>query len=260
MIDPMTHISFPVFEKGSVWMVGAGPGDVKLTTLYAFYALQNADIIIHDALVSPEILSLAQPNAVIEKMGKRGGKCSPKQHEITARLIELAQQDLRVLRLKGGDPFVFGRGAEEARPLLDKNIPVRIIPGITAGIAGSAYGGVPVSDGASNQVISFVTGHDQSGQVPAVDWAALAKSSPVIVFYMPMKQVDKIRDELLKAGRKPSEGVCFISNATLPEQIELETTLEHCLGDLEKSKIKSPAILIIGPTVQLRHHLRECFF
>ncbi len=240
-------------------MVGAGPGDPKLLTLYAYAALKQADVIVHDALVSDEILYLAHDGARLESMGKRGGRASPLQGEITTRLIELAQEGHRVLRLKGGDPFVFGRGAEEALPILDQNIPVRIAPGVTAGVAGSAYAGVPVSDGKSNQVISFVTGHDKTGEVPAVDWQALAQSSPVIVFYMPMKHIEKIKTELIKGGRKESELVCVVSRATTPAQKLCETTLGKCLEDLEKSNIKSPAIMIVGPTVAFRQQLIDCF-
>ncbi|WP_165602697.1 uroporphyrinogen-III C-methyltransferase [Candidatus Terasakiella magnetica] len=258
-MDFLSHISFPKFEKASVWMVGAGPGDPKLLTLYAYHALQHADVIVHDALVDSAILSLAAKTATLEPMGKRGGKASAKQGDITQRLIELAQQGLKVLRLKGGDPFVFGRGAEEALPILDKNINVRIVPGISAGIAGSAYAGVPVSDGQSNQVISFVTGHDTSGDVPAVNWQALAQSSPVIVFYMPMKHIAKIQSELLKAGRVPSEPVCAVSRATTPHQLVCETTLANCVEDLNKANIKAPALLIIGPTVEFRQQLAGCF-
>ncbi|NVK19605.1 MAG: uroporphyrinogen-III C-methyltransferase [Methylocystaceae bacterium] len=253
------NISFPEFQSGSVWMVGAGPGDAKLLTLYAYHALQQADVIVHDALVSDDILKLAPPDCVLETMGKRGGVKSPKQQDITDRLIELANEKKKVLRLKGGDPFVFGRGAEEALPILKENIPVRIIPGITAGIAGSAYAGVPVTDGACNQVISFVTGHDQSGKVPGVNWQALAQSSPVIVFYMPMKHIDIIQTELLKAGRDPKEKVCVVSNATTDQQKHIICDLENCFIEIEKSDMKSPAIMIIGPTVDLAHQLAECF-
>ncbi|WP_417831251.1 uroporphyrinogen-III C-methyltransferase [Terasakiella sp.] len=258
-MENLTQISFPEFQTGSVWLVGAGPGDVRLLTLYAYHALQQADVIVHDALVAPEILALAPSDTILEGMGKRGGKASPKQHEITQRLIELAGQGKRVLRLKGGDPFVFGRGAEEALPILKENIPVRIVPGISAGIAGSAYAGIPVSDGQSNQVISFVTGHDTSGQVPAVNWKALADSSPVIVFYMPIKHIDKIQRELLNAGRKPDELISVISNATTSAQQVLETTLENCALDLENSNVRSPAIMVVGPTVGFRAQLMNCF-
>lgn len=258
-MDFSINIPFPDFEPGSIWLAGAGPGDAKLLTLYALYGLQKADVIVHDALVSSDILAMAHAGAELISMGKRGGQASPKQGEITQELITLAKSGKSVLRLKGGDPFVFGRGAEEALPLLQEKITVRIIPGITAGIAGSAYGGVPVSDGQTNQVISFVTGHDKTGNVPAVNWSALAQSSPVIVFYMPMKHVAKIQHELLVAGRGVDEPVCFVMHATTPEQQELQSTLGNCLIDLEKSNIKSPAILIVGPTVQLRAALKGCF-
>jgi len=258
-MEKISTLSLPSFEKGSVWLVGAGPGDPGLLTLHAYHALQHADIIVHDALVSPEILALANDNARLEPMGKRGGKSSPLQSDITTRLIELVAEGHKVLRLKGGDPFVFGRGAEEALPILDAGFQVRIVPGVTAGVAGSAYAGVPISDGKSNQVISFVTGHDKTGEVPAVNWQALAKSSPVIVFYMPMKHLAKIQDELQKAGRDQNELVCIVSKATTPDQQVCETTLANCVKDAKNSDIKSPALLMIGPTVAFRQSLMGCF-
>jgi len=258
-MENISKLSFPHFEKGSVWLVGAGPGDPGLLTLNAYHALQHADVIVHDALVAPEILALAGDQAQLEPMGKRGGKASPLQSDITARLIELVEQGHKVLRLKGGDPFVFGRGAEEALPILEAGYTVRIVPGVTAGVAGSAYAGVPVSDGKSNQVISFVTGHDKTGEVPAVNWQALAQSSPVIVFYMPMKHLNKIQEELRKGGRSDDELVCIVSKATTPDQQVCETTLVNCVTDAEKSNIKSPALLIVGPTVTFRQSLIGCF-
>lgn len=154
---------WPVIEPGWVWLCGAGPGDPGLMTLHAINALRQADVIVYDALVASEILEWARTGAEKIYAGKRGGKPSAKQADISLRLIELAREGKRVLRLKGGDPFVFGRGGEEAQTLIQHGIPVRIVPGISAGIGGLAYAGIPVTHRDVNQAVTFVTGHDQTG-------------------------------------------------------------------------------------------------
>src|SRR5512145_3349669 len=183
----------PEFAPGSVWLVGAGPGDPGLLTLLALHALQHADHVVHDALVDARIVALARPGAVVESMGKRGGQASPRQSDITARLLELARAGRRVLRLKGGDPFVFGRGAEEALALADAGIPFRVVPGVTAGVGGLAYAGIPTTARDCNASIAFVTGHGQDGEVPAgFDWDGLARGAQVLVFYMALRQLDQV--------------------------------------------------------------------
>src|SRR5690606_19374058 len=162
-----THFSrlagadFPPFEPGSVWLVGAGPGGPGLMTLLGYHALGAAEIIVHDALVSPDILALAPSHVERIHAGKRGGKPSPLQADITIRLIELARQGRRVRRLKGGDPFMFGRGGEEAGALARAGIPFRIVPGISAGLGGLAYAGLPVTHRDTNHAVLFLTGHDE---------------------------------------------------------------------------------------------------
>ena len=152
--EPNLLQNLPVFESGWVWLVGAGPGDPGLLTLHAANALNQADVIIYDALVGKDVLAYANPNAVQEYAGKRGGKPSPQQRDISLRMIELARQGKRVCRLKGGDPFVFGRGGEEALSLVEAGIPFRIIPGISAGIGGLAYAGIPVTHRETNQAVT----------------------------------------------------------------------------------------------------------
>ena len=210
-----TGQEWPVFEAGWVWMVGGGPGDPGLITLHALNALQQADVIIYDALVNNGILEWARPDAVIEYAGKRGGKPSPQQRDISLRLIELAHQGKRVLRLKGGDPFVFGRGGEEAQTLVQAGIRLRIVPGISAGIGGLAYAGIPVTHRDVNQSVTFLSGHDRTGAMPsAIDWQALSKGSQVIVMYMAIKHMPDICAKLIAAGRPPHEPVAVVSNAT----------------------------------------------
>jgi uroporphyrin-III C-methyltransferase len=248
--------ALPPMEKGSVWLVGAGPGDPGLLTLHAANALQQADVVVHDALVNAECLSLARPGALLEFAGKRGGKPSHKQRDISLRLVELARAGHRVLRLKGGDPFVFGRGGEEALTLIEHGVPFRIVPGITAGIGGLAYAGIPVTHREVNHAVTFLTGHDSSGLVPdRIDWEGIARGSPVIVMYMAMKHIGQIAANLIAGGRSPDEPVAFVCNAATAGQQVLETTLSRAEADVEAAGIEPPAIVVVGEVVRLRASL-----
>lgn len=247
---------WPELLPGWVWLVGAGPGDPGLLTLHALNALRQADVVVYDALVEPRILDWVSPGASIEYAGKRGGKPSPKQRDISLRLIDLAREGKRVLRLKGGDPFVFGRGGEEAQTLVAAGIPIRIVPGVTAGVGGLAYAGIPVTHRDINQAVTFLTGHDQTGDAPGnVDWQALAKSSPVIVCYMAIKTLPKITAKLLEAGRSPDEPVAVVCNAAHPDMRVLETTLQRAAEDVVDAEITPPAIICIGEVVRMRQVL-----
>jgi uroporphyrin-III C-methyltransferase len=248
--------NLPDLEPGSVWLVGAGPGDPGLLTLLAAKGLAEADVVVHDALVNDECLKLAGPGALLEYAGKRGGKPSAKQRDISLRLVELARSGKRVLRLKGGDPFVFGRGGEEALMLVEHNIPFRIVPGITAGIGGLAYAGIPVTHRNINHAVTFLTGHDSSGLVPdAINWEAIGKGSPVIVMYMAMKHIAQISANLIAAGRSPDEPLAFVCNAATAEQQVLETTLSRAEAAVAASGLLPPAIVVVGEVVRLRPSL-----
>lgn len=243
----------PAFEPGHVWLVGAGPGDPGLLTLLAAHALAQADVVVHDALVDPRCLELARAGAAREYAGKRGGKPSPKQRDISLRLVELARAGRRVLRLKGGDPFVFGRGGEEALTLAAHGVPFRIVPGVTAGIGGLAYAGIPATHRDTNHAVTFLTGHDSSGLVPdAIDWEHVAGGSPVIVMYMAMKHIGAIAARLVAAGRAPSEPVAFVCHAATDSQKVLETTLARAEADVAASGMEPPAIVVVGDVVRLR--------
>ncbi|GAB4367361.1 MAG: uroporphyrinogen-III C-methyltransferase [Kiloniellaceae bacterium] len=247
------NLSLPVFAPGSVWLVGAGPGDPGLLTLHAVNGLRQADVVVYDALVGAEILDLARPDCERVYAGKRGGKPSPVQADISQRLVRLAKQGKRVLRLKGGDPFVFGRGGEEALALVAAGVPFRVIPGISAGIGGLAYAGIPVTHRDTNSTVTFVTGHGVGGEVPdGIDWAALAKGAPVIVLYMALKHIGTIAGRLLQHGRAASEPVAVVSQATLPQQTILETTLAACAADIAAAGIEPPCIVVVGEVVRLR--------
>lgn len=246
----------PELEPGTVWLVGAGPGDPGLLTLHAANALRQADVIVHDALVNEDCLKLARPGAALEFAGKRGGKPSPKQRDISLRLVELARAGQRVLRLKGGDPFVFGRGGEEALTLVENRIPFRIVPGITAGIGGLAYAGIPVTHREVNHAVTFLTGHDSSGLVPdRINWQGIASGSSVIVMYMAMKHIGVIAANLIAGGRSPDEPVAFVCNAATAEQTVLETTLARAEADVIASGLQPPAIVVVGEVVRLRASL-----
>jgi uroporphyrin-III C-methyltransferase len=246
-------LNFPEFAPGSVWLVGAGPGDPGLLTLLALHALESADVVVYDALVAPTILKLARQGAVLEHAGKRGGKPSMQQPDISLRLIALAREGKRVLRLKGGDPFVFGRGGEEAGVLAKAKIPFRIVPGITAGIGGLAYAGIPVTHRDTNSAVTFITGHDSGGKLPKLNWAGLASGSPTLVLYMARKHAGEIAAALIAAGRRADEPAAIVANAARPDQSVTVTSLDR-LGEAASA---SPAvsIIVIGENVKLRSQL-----
>ena len=252
---PLPAHAWPQLKPGCVWLCGAGPGDPGLLTLHAVNALRQADVVIYDALVQEAILEWA-PQAEHIYAGKRGGKPSAKQRDISLRLVDLAREGKKVLRLKGGDPFVFGRGGEEAQTLVQHNIPIRIIPGISAGIGGLAYAGIPVTHRDVNQSVTFVTGHDQSGDATgSLNWQAISDGSQVIVIYMGMKHIAHISSELIRAGRPLSEPIAIVTTATTPEQRVLETTLGTILDDINAAGMEPPAIVCVGQSVLMRQVL-----
>lgn len=244
---------FPIFEPGWVWLVGAGPGAPGLMSLLCYHALQSSDVVVYDALVNPGILKWVRPGTELEYAGKRGGKPSAQQRDISLRLIELAEAGKRVLRLKGGDPFMFGRGGEECQHLVKAKIPFRIVPGITAGIGGLAYAGLPATHRDTNHSVIFLTGHDASGKMPAnVNWQAVATATPVIVMYMAVKNLDEIAEALIAGGRAKDDAVTIISNATLPQQAVAHTRLGEVREFLSHTELATPAIVVLGPIADWR--------
>ncbi|HXL99770.1 MAG TPA: uroporphyrinogen-III C-methyltransferase [Rhizomicrobium sp.] len=246
-------LALPAFEGGWVWLAGAGPGDAGLITVLGLHAIAQADVILYDALVNDALLKLASPTAEIVFAGKRRGRPSAKQPDISRLLVSLARKGKRVLRLKGGDPFVFGRGAEEALALARASIPFRIVPGVTAGIGGLAYAGIPVTHRDTNHAVTFVTGHGTGGGIPALDWSAVAKGSPTIVLYMALAHADEIAAKLIAAGRDAGEPAAIVSDATSGKQAVRVTTLGE-LGVRAKES-DAPAILVVGENVRLREGL-----
>jgi len=247
------ELELPDFAAGSVWLVGAGPGDPGLVSLLALHALRRADTVVHDALVDERVLRLARQGARLEFAGKRGGKPSPKQPDISARLIHLARAGERVLRLKGGDPYVFGRGAEEALALNASKVPFRVGPGITAGIGSLTYAGIPTTHRKTNAAVTFITGHNSEGVVPdGLDWGALAQGAPVLVIYMALKHLDAIAQRLITGGRHADTDVAIVSKAATADQRVVETTLGGAAAAARSAAIEPPAIVVVGEVVRLR--------
>jgi uroporphyrin-III C-methyltransferase len=258
MIDRLRSAmtGFPRFEPGHVWLAGAGPGDPGLLTLHALVGLAEADIVVHDALVDDSVLALANPGATLEFTGKRGGRPSPSQANITDRLIALARANHRVLRLKGGDPCMFGRGGEEALALAAAGIPFRIIPGITSGLAALTVASIPATLRGVNQALILVTGHC-GDEEDMIDWAALAQAGQPIVLYMGLRNLDGIAASLLEAGVDPHEPVAVIASATLPEQRILISELHRVAGETRDLEFEAPAIIAIGAIVRVRQKLLD---
>ena len=244
--------AIPVFAPGHVWLAGAGPGDPGLLTLDALAGLAQADIVVHDALVDPRVLALAGPQARLEFAGKRGGKPSPLQADISERLVALARARHRVLRLKGGDPFVFGRGGEEAMTLARAGVPFRIIPGVTAGLAALAAAGIPATLRGLNRAIIFAAGH---GAEEDFDWAPLARTGQPIVLYMVMQNLERITAAMLKAGIAAATPAAIIVAATTPKQRVVVSTLEQLAAEARAQKLEPPAIVVIGEIVKLHAEL-----
>lgn len=234
---------------GEVALVGAGPGAASLLTLAAAKLIADCDAIVYDALVSEEVLNMACVGAELIEAGKRGGRPSANQHDICETLIELACEGKRVVRLKGGDPFVFGRGGEEMRALAAARIPFRVIPGITSGVAAPAMAGIPVTDRSVNATLAFLTGHEAS-EKSRMDWQALVAAFPVLVFYMGAKNLPQIVACLLDAGLAQQTPLAIIHAATLDdEQITVTTLQEIADGNITAL---SPSIIIIGDVVNER--------
>ena len=243
----------PAFTPGTVWLVGAGPGDPGLLSLLALHALRHADDVVYDALIDRRILTLARRGATLHYAGKRGGKPSPRQPDISRTLVELAQKRRRVLRLKGGDPFVFGRGGEEALALEAAGVRYRIVPGITTGIGGLAYAGIPLTHREVNSAVTFVTGHASGGDLPdGLDWNAIAKGAPILVVYMALKHLDAIARRLIDAGRPLDDPVAIIASATTPRQRVIDTTLAAAARAVTRARLKPPAVVAIGRTLRLK--------
>ncbi len=237
---------------GSVWLVGAGPGDPALLTLKAVQAIGQADVILHDALAGRAALLHARPGAEIIAVGKRKAAPSLPQARITALLLAHARAGRRVVRLKGGDPFVFGRGGEEAIALARAGIAVKVVPGVSAGTAGPALAGIPVTHRGLSSAVTFMTGHDAAGGLPeGLDWEAIARGAPTIVAFMALSTLDQLAVRLIAGGRPANTAVAVIARASQPDQSVLTTTLGAATLAARRAGTPSPALVVIGPVVGL---------
>ena len=241
------------FNVGKVYLVGAGPGDPGLLTIKGKSLLEFADVVVYDALVSPQILAMINPQAEQINAGKRRGRHSLLQEETTQLLIEKAQTNTIVVRLKGGDPFVFGRGGEEMADLITAGVPVEVVPGITSGIAAPAYAGIPLTHRDYNSSVTFVTGHEAAGKYqPRVNWRSIAHSGSTIVIYMGVQNLPYIVTQLIKAGLSEQTLISLIRWGTRPEQEHLTGSLATIVAQMEATQFSAPAIAIIGNVVQLQ--------
>lgn len=237
---------------GKVYLVGAGPGDPGLFTLKGKTLLEMADVVVYDALVSEPILAMINPRAERVDAGKRRGRHSLPQQETTQILIEKAQEHAIVVRLKGGDPFVFGRGGEEMADLQAAHVPVEIVPGITSGIAAPAYCGIPLTHRGYSSSATFVTGHESVGKYrPHVNWQAIAQGSETLVIYMGVHNLPQIIPQLLEGGLTPETPIALVRWGTRPDQEELISTLGSVAEKIETTGFSAPAIAIIGKVVEL---------
>jgi uroporphyrin-III C-methyltransferase len=244
---------------GKVYLVGAGPGDPGLMTLKGKSLLECADVVIYDALVSPAILAMINPQAEQINAGKRMGRHSLLQDETTQLLIDKAQSHAIVVRLKGGDPFIFGRGGEEMAELVKAGIPVEVVPGITSGIAAPAYAGIPLTHRLHSSSVTFVTGHESAGKYrPKVNWQAIAHGSETIVIYMGVHNLSHIIEELATAGLSLETPIALVRWGTRPDQEELIGQLGTIVEQVEKTEFDAPAIAVIGSVVNMHDILSGC--
>ena len=235
---------------GKVYLVGAGPGDPGLLTLKGKNLLVFADVVLYDALVSPQILAMINPQAEQINAGKRRGRHSLPQAQTNQVLIEKAQTNAIVVRLKGGDPFIFGRGGEEMAELITANVPVEVVPGITSGIAAPAYVGIPLTHRNYSSSVTFVTGHEAVGKYrPKVNWQAIADSAETIVIYMGVQNLPHIIEQLTQAGLSETTPISLIRWGTRPEQEQLTGNLATITTQIAETHFTAPAIAVVGKIV-----------
>ena len=238
---------------GIVYLVGAGPGDPELLTLKALRLIKSCDALVHDALISTEIINETNKNAEIFNVGKRAGKCSVPQYDINILILKLAKEVKKVVRLKGGDPFVFSRGGEEVSFLEKHEILIEIVPGITSGIAAPTYYGIPLTHREAGSSITFVTGHEHINNYKKnVNWRALAKSSDGLVIYMGIRNIEFIVNELISGGLDKHTKCAVIQEATLNNQKCLISELRNLAENIRNKGFTSPSIVVIGKIVDFK--------
>jgi uroporphyrinogen III methyltransferase / synthase len=243
-------------QPGIVYLVGAGPGDPGLMTVRSLELIVAADVIVHDRLIPREALEAASSYAELIYVGKEPGAASVPQEGIADLLIDRARRGKLVVRLKGGDPFVFGRGGEEAEALAEAGIPFEVVPGVTAGVAAPAYAGIPVTHRDDASAVAFVTGHEdpEKGE-DALDYEALGRFPGTLVFYMGVKALPRIAERLIAAGRDPAEPAAVVARGTLPDQRTVLSTLEGIAQAASEADVQAPAVTVVGPVAARRERI-----
>ena len=241
---------------GKVYLVGAGPGSVDLITVKGLKCIQEADVILYDRLVNKELLSYAKPEANLVFCGKLPNCHAMIQEKINLLLVKYAKQGKIVTRLKGGDPFIFGRGAEEAEVLVDYNIPFEVVPGITAGIAAPAYAGIPVTHRELSSSFAIVTGHMREGKEDSIHWESLAKGIDTLAIYMGVGNLLYICEQLTKHGRSQNTPVALVHWGTTEAQQTITGTLATIVDIARTEAIQNPSMIIVGEVVKLRDKIK----
>ncbi|ATZ95082.1 uroporphyrinogen-III C-methyltransferase [Dickeya fangzhongdai] len=238
---------------GDVWLVGAGPGDAELLTIKALRAIQQADVVVHDRLVSADIMALVQPETLRIDVGKQQGHHALPQPQINQLLMELAQAGQRVVRLKGGDPFIFGRGGEEMDYLQQQGVTCHVVPGITAATGCAAAVGLPLTHRDCAQSVRFITGHARDGE-PQLDWETLGAGQQTLVFYMGLSHASRLCQKLIANGLPASTPLAIIERGTQPEQRLLTATLATLPTLMARYQPQSPSLLVVGEVVRFSRH------
>ena len=243
-------------KEGIVYLVGAGPGDPDLITVRGVECLKDADVVIYDFLASPKLLRHMKEGAEAIYVGKKGGDHTLPQDKINDLIVEKAKAGLTVVRLKGGDPFVFGRGGEEAEELVEAGVAFEIVPGVTSAVAAAAYAGIPVTHRRYNTSVAFITGHeDPTKEASTIDWSKLATGAGTLVFFMGVKNLPNIVENLIAEGRDPETPIALVRWGTTPQQETVTGTLETIVEKVKAAKLKPPAITVVGGVVELRETL-----
>jgi len=244
-------------RQAKVYLVGAGPGDPGLITVKGKECIEAAEVVIYDYLAAPALLNYAPQNAEMIYVGKKGGDHTLSQDEINALIVEKAKAGLKVCRLKGGDPFIFGRGGEEAEVLAAGGIPFEVVPGVTSAVAAAAYAGIPLTHRKLTATLAFITGHeDPHKEESSIDWESLSRGIGTLVFFMGVKNLPDISQKLIAHGKSPDTPVALIRWGTTPGQQTVTGTLDDIADRVKKAGLKSPAIIVVGDVVRLREHLK----
>ncbi|TDL30776.1 uroporphyrinogen-III C-methyltransferase [Jeotgalibacillus sp. S-D1] len=240
---------------GTVYLVGAGPGDPDLITVKGLRCIEQADVILYDRLVNPELLEYANSEAQLVYCGKLPHYHTMKQETINHFLVKYAKKGLTVVRLKGGDPFVFGRGGEEAEECAKNDVPFEVVPGITAGIAASAYAGIPVTHRTLSKSFAFITGHQAGDEEAQYQWSHLAKAVDTICIYMGVSHLPAITENLIKCGKSPDTPIALVHWGTMSDQRTVAGTLETIEELVKEASISNPSMIVIGEVVRLHHKI-----